>query len=271
MKNSVWVVLMSGALMASCAAPTETEQENIPATIEEVDVNPAAEGFNLENSDPEAIALADAVMEAMGGRANWDDTHYLSWNFLGYRQHYWNKHTGDVRIESLHSDFNVLMNIYTMEGKVVMDSVEITHPDSLVKYLDIGKQMWVNDSYWLVMPFKLKDSGVTLTHVGQHQLTDSTNTICDVLELTFNAVGYTPENKYWVYIDPEDQLVKQWDFYSTVQQDSADISSPWRDYQQHGSILLAHDRGRFNLTNITVHDTLPPSVFESFQPVELHE
>jgi hypothetical protein len=30
--------------------------------------NPAAEGFNIEGSDPEAVALADKVMEEMGGR-----------------------------------------------------------------------------------------------------------------------------------------------------------------------------------------------------------
>ena len=32
--------------------------------------NPSAPGFNAAGSDPKAIALADEVMAAMGGRAN---------------------------------------------------------------------------------------------------------------------------------------------------------------------------------------------------------
>jgi hypothetical protein len=35
----------------------------------------------------------------------------------------------------------------------------------------------------------------------------------DILQLTFNAVGVTPENKYWLYVDKEDHLIKQWAYY----------------------------------------------------------
>jgi hypothetical protein len=41
-------------------------QENTETVIAEV--NPAAEGFDAAGSDAAAIALADEVMEAMGGR-----------------------------------------------------------------------------------------------------------------------------------------------------------------------------------------------------------
>ena len=40
--------------------------------------NPPAQGFNATDSDPQAIALADAAMAAMGGRANWDATRYIT-------------------------------------------------------------------------------------------------------------------------------------------------------------------------------------------------
>jgi hypothetical protein len=33
-------------------------------------------------------------------------------------------------------------------------------------------------------------------------------TTADILQLTFNAVGVT-ENKYWLYVDKEDHLIKQ--------------------------------------------------------------
>ena len=38
--------------------------------------NPPADGFDLENSDEAAMDIADEVMKAMGGRANWDQTRF---------------------------------------------------------------------------------------------------------------------------------------------------------------------------------------------------
>ena len=45
--------------------------------------NPPAKGFNAAGSDAKAVAIADQVMEAMGGRKAWDATRYITWNFLG--------------------------------------------------------------------------------------------------------------------------------------------------------------------------------------------
>jgi hypothetical protein len=59
--------------------------------------------------------------------------------------------------------------------------------------------------HWLVMPWKLQDPGVNLTYETE-QLPNGTT--ADILQLTFNAVGVTPENKYWLYVDKEDSLNK---------------------------------------------------------------
>ncbi|MCP4202801.1 MAG: hypothetical protein GY769_12815, partial [bacterium] len=61
--------------------------------------NPAAEGFLAAESDAEAIAIADRVMERLGGRQAWDATRVVTWKFFGDRFHVWDRHTGDVRIE----------------------------------------------------------------------------------------------------------------------------------------------------------------------------
>ena len=53
------------------------------------DSNPAAEGFDAAGSDAKAITVADEVMEKMGGRANWDNTRYVTWKFFGRRMHVW--------------------------------------------------------------------------------------------------------------------------------------------------------------------------------------
>ena len=217
--------------------------------------NPPAEGFNLEASDEKAIEIADAVMEALGGRKAWDETQYISWNFFGSRKHVWNKMTNDVVIEGIRDTFLIKMNIESMEGTVNYHGNELTKADSLDKYLDRGKGMWINDAYWLVMPYKLKDSGVTLKYLRQD--TTQQGVMSDVLELTFEEVGNTPDNKYEIYVDPDSKLVTQWDFYTRYTDSLPRFQIPWLNYEKYGNIMLSGDRGgNRQLTGIAVGDSL---------------
>ncbi len=241
--------------------PKATENK-APEAVQEV--NPAADGFDGENSDAAAIAIADEVMAAMGGRNNWDGTRYLAWNFFGRRHLLWDKKSGNVRITT--DDATYLINVFDDSGKVMKGGEELTHPDSVGKYVDRAKKIWINDSYWLVMPFKLKDSGVTLNSLGKD--TTATGDTADKLQLKFKEVGVTPNNMYWVYVDETSRLVTQWDFFTNADDEKPRFSNPWQDYKQHGDILLSGDRGRGKLTDIAVYQTLPDSVFTTFAPID---
>jgi hypothetical protein len=229
--------------------------------------NPPLEGFNAEGSDAKAMQIADSVMAAQGGRQNWDATRYIGWTFFGSRKLLWDKHTGMVRVENLKDDTKTLVNINTGEGKVFKNGAEVTQPDSLAKYLQQGKEAWINDSYWLVMPFKLKDSGVTLKYLGEEKLATGPET--DVLQLTYQNVGVTPENKYKVYVDKKSHLVAQWAYYQKAQDSIPAFTMPWLDYQTYGKIKLSGDRGQAKLTDIQVLEQVPESAFTSFEPVDL--
>ncbi len=224
--------------------------------------NPAAKGFNTALSDARAVEIADEVMEAMGGRDAWEQTRYLSWNFFGSRSHHWDKKNGDIRIESKKDDFTVLMNIHTMKGKLKKDGEVLTHQDSLSKYLQMGKEAWINDAYWLVMPYKLKDSGVTLKYKGEG--TTEAGALADILELTFEGVGITPENKYDVYVDKKTRLVSQWAFYTKKSDSEPRFITPWDNYKQYGKIQLSSGRGKYELTEIAAPAQLDQSLFEDF-------
>ena len=222
-------------LLFSCSGP-ENKKHN-PA---EITGNPHAEGFDLENSDQKAIDIADKVMTAMGGRASWDSARFFVWNFFDRRDLWWDKQTGNVRIESPADSTILLVNIHTMEGKAMVKGEEITQPDSLSKLLNKAKSIWINDAYWLFMPFKLKDTGVTLKYLRED--TTLTGTPSDVVQLTFQNVGDTPQNKYEVWVDQSDSLVKQWAFYREASQDSASAIWPWDNYAQYGNLKLSGDR-----------------------------
>jgi hypothetical protein len=227
-------------------------------------INPPAPGFNSAESDEVAVQIADKMMEAMGGRKNWDDTRCISWNFFGRRHLVWNKSTGDVRIDIPADSTTFLLNIQTIQGKAKIGSNEISHPDSLSKYLERGKRIWINDAYWLFMPFKLKDDGVTLKYVSEDTLPGALP--ADLLSLTFENVGVTPQNKYHVWVDKSDHLIKQWGFYRNRDQEEPPRIWPWDNYQKYGEILLSGDRSdQSGPRQIQVFDELAESVFTSFE------
>jgi hypothetical protein len=227
------------------------------------DLNPAEEGFDWEHSDPAAIELADSVMKAQGGRRAWDETHYLSWSIFGKRNLVWDKQRARVRIESLPDSTIYLLDLKTGKGRVQVQGVEITVPDTLGDMLKRAKSIWTNDSYRLVMPFKLKDTGVTLKYLGEDSLANGD--LCNVIQLTFQNSGKTQENKYHVYVDRRDNLVKQWAYFESASQGTATSVWPFDNYKKYGSLLLSADRSDGNgPKNVRVDETLPAKIFTEF-------
>lgn len=224
------------------------------------EINPSAPSFDLAGSDAQAIAIADEVMEASGGRNHWDNARWFSWVFAGARQHYWDKQTGDIRIESKRDSMVYLLNLNSMKGEVWQKEVQVTDPEELANGLKKAKSIWNNDAYWLLMPFKLKDDGVTLKYLGTSQTLDSLD--ADVLSLTFKEVGDTPNNKYHVMVDKETRLVTEWSFFREAKQDSATFTLPWSNYQQYGNLKLSGDHDRLQLTNITVDQSFPEGILK---------
>lgn len=241
-----------------------------PALARQAEENPPMEGFNLEASDAKAIEIADAVMRSMGGRANWDQTRYLSWSF-GRDDQVWDKWTGRFRFQR--DSLIVLMNVNTKEGRAWADGQEITDAAALEERLASAYRNWINSSYWLLMPYKLKDSGVTLRYQGEGTMEDGR--AAEILGLTFEEVGITPQNRYDIYVDKETMLVGQWSYYRNASDPEPQFTRPWRNWQKHGVVMLSDDRGEgrggqpFILPNVGVYDTVPASAFEDPAPLDL--
>jgi hypothetical protein len=233
------------------------------STTKEEDSNPAAPGFDIQNSDPVAIVLADSIMKAMGGRKNWDATRFISWNFFGRRTLTWDKSLGRARIVIPKDSIIFLVDLKTGTGRMQQGRNELTEPDSLQKMMKKAVSIWINDSYWLVMPFKLKDDGVTLKVADDDSVVDDrTHTI---LQLTFANVGDTPQNKYWLAVDRTDNLIKKWSFFSRAELDTPTFTRPWDNYQPYGKIRLSADRSDGGgPMQVAVYDTLPETLFTEF-------
>lgn len=210
-------------------------------------------------SDPAAVALAESTLEAMGGRDAWNAARYLTWRFMGKRLHHWDKATGDVRIEA--DGTLILMNVVSKTGRAYRDGVEITEPGARAKALEDGYGMWVNDSYWMFMPYKMLDPGVILAGAEASVLADGSP--AHKVTMTFESVGITPENKYEVWIADDTKLVEQWAYYESADAAEPKFTLPWGGWKKFGGILLATEHGREADWAVGAPESLPRALFET--------
>jgi hypothetical protein len=219
-------------------------------------------------ADPAAAALAERVMQALGGEAAWSEARFLRFGFAGRRHHAWDRATGRHRVEGETADgepYVVVHHLDSREGRAWVDGAEATG-EQAAELLENAYGAWVNDTYWLLMPYKLRDPGVTLAHDGSREV-DGTD--YEVLTLSFAGVGLTPGDRYWAYVHPESGQMDYWAFHlESMPADTEPSLWRWADWQTHGGIRLASRREQvggdrvLELSPIEVSREVPEGVFD---------
>ena len=65
----------------------------------------------------------------------------------------------------------------------------------------------------------------------------------DVIKVTFEGVGLTPEDTYWAYIGKSDRLMHKWEYILQGHKPDAEPSgSWWKEWQTFGNIKLAMNK-----------------------------
>jgi hypothetical protein len=241
-------------------------------------VGMAAPVTTAAEPDARAVKVAEDVMKALGGKEAWDKTRYVRFDFgferegqLVTRAHTWDKWTGRYRLEGQtqqNEPFVVLMNVNTREGQAWVKGQRQTG-DEEKTLVERAYGTWINDTYWLLMPYKLRDPGVTLAYDGEAKEGGATY---DKLLLTFDNVGLTPKDKYWVWVNRDTRVVDRWDFVLKGE-DVPATTFLWKDWKTVGNVKLAGERvnpkdnRRLVFPVLEAPASLPDSVFSSHEPV----
>lgn len=221
---------------------------------------------------PTADQVADRAIEALGGSAAWDSTRYIRFTFAGRHSHLWDKFASRDRVEGkteAGEAYVAVVDLQSRQGRVWVNGQEKTG-DEAGTYLKNAYAAWTHDSYWLAMPYKLRDPGVNLAYVGQESIDGATY---DKLLLTFRDVGLTPGDRYWAFIHRETGLMDRWAYVLESDPDAPPTIWKWQGWQRYGKILLAPERvrvggeGRLPLSGIQVLDEVPDSAFTSPSPL----
>jgi hypothetical protein len=177
------------------------------------------------------------------------------------RSHLWDKQTGRYRLEGKTKDGKAavtLFNIGNQQGTAYIDGKKL-EGEAAAKALKDAYATFINDVYWLSMPWKWMDPGVHLKSLGTK--TRGTGTF-DVVELTFDKVGLTPGDRYHAYVSPKSHLMEHWEY--TLQ--SGDKGSWDWQYATTGGVKLAsnhtsRDGKSINMGDVRVADTTDEALF----------
>lgn len=204
-----------------------------------------------------ASLLAGGVMESLGGQAAWDSTRYIAFRWVVARDdrpfarsHAWDRWEGRYRLEFGEGEDAVLA-LFDVDdvrrdsawGKVPSGNVwlagERLEGAARDSALSRAYGAFINDTYWLLMPFKWRDPGVHLAYEGRQTLDDGREYA--VVHLTFELDLGVTNDEYWAYVDPETGLMDAWRYHLQNQEEPGAVIR-WEGWRPVGPIRLAADR-----------------------------
>ena len=257
--------LMVGLVSLTAISCTET----LPETRADVTDNAAPITFD----DPDVTRIYQRMRAAMDPDGQWDRTRYLAFDWIVaraegepvVRSHRWDRWEGEYRVETSLGDQFMLALFNTNNpgaGRVWMNG-DLVEGDSAQTLLARANGMHINDSYWLIMPYKWADPGVNTRYLGER--TDDDGRAWEVVELSFEEVGLTPQNRYHAFVDVDSGLMERWHHFRTADADPS--PAEWLDWTSFGGIRLAMDHAlsndaRLYFENVEVAEEIPAGAFD---------
>ncbi|HYR45360.1 MAG TPA: hypothetical protein VER78_00045 [Thermoanaerobaculia bacterium] len=234
---------------------------------------------NADEPDAKADAIGKELIAALGGQEAWEKARQLQFDFVvenegkvaGRRSHAWDRYTGDCRLtgtDKTGAPYAVYFNVNTKEGKAFVNGkpAEGEAADALVKS-SYGR--FINDTFWLLAPWKIFDPGVHRRYEGEKPC--PSGGVCDVVKLSFDNVGLTPKDVYWLWITRDGRKMVQWQ-YLLGGAEGEPTTVAWTNWQKVGGIAVALDHpisGKptsIRFENVSASSTRDDSLFKPPAP-----
>jgi hypothetical protein len=196
--------------------------------------------------DARAVTVGKAMWAALGGDAGWNQARYLRFDFVvdvggtrkAARSHYWDRWKGRYRVEGADKEHHwaAYFDVNSRAGKAFVDGKPVSDEAQAKKILDDAYGAYINDTYWLLAPYKVFDPGVNLSWAGEEK--GPHGETCDVLKLSFENVGLTPKDVYWFYVDRATHLMPQWKYVLGGKKEPPTVAL-WTEWKPTGGIQLS--------------------------------
>lgn len=200
-------------------------------------------------ADQKADQVAHELIAALGGEAAWEKARTLRFDFVVEREgsraaefhHVWDRYTGDYRLQGRDKSgapYAVYFNVNTRDG-VAFSNGKAVEGDDKKKLLETAYGRFINDTYWLLAPWKVFDPGVHRDYDGEKAGPDGV--LCDVIRLSFDNVGLTPKDVYWLWITRDGRRMVEWQYVLGGASEDP-TTALWQDWRSFGGIQLALEK-----------------------------
>lgn len=230
--------------------------------------------FEVSKSDPKAIRIAEEAMVALGGYENFAAINYLSFHFVvevdsqkvSDWRHDWDRRKNNYRVEGTTREGDHWLAVFNLDSRdgVAFKNGQKLEGEEKIQLLKRAYGRYINDTFWLLMPFKLKDAGAVLQYDGAQEINEVNY---DVLRLSYaDSVGLTPQNVYRVFVDQATRVVHRWEYFEN--ENAAPAPVWWEQWNQYGKIKLAGQRSfegsnrKILFTDIIVASEVDEKIFE---------
>ena len=200
-------------------------------------------------ADEKADQVARELVTALGGESAWEKARQFRFDFVVEREgkraaefrHLWDRYTGDYRLlgtDKSGAPYAVYFNVNTRDGVAFVNGKPVDNEEKK-KLLETAYGRFINDSYWLLAPWKVFDPGVQRAWDGEK--TGPEGAVCDVLRLSFENVGLTPKDLYWLWITRDGRRMVQWQYVLGGAQEEP-TTALWKDWRTFGGIALSVEK-----------------------------
>jgi hypothetical protein len=200
-------------------------------------------------ADEKADAVARELVASLGGQPAWEKARQFRFDFVVEREgkpaaqfhHLWDRYTGDYRLlgtDKSGAPYAVYFNVNTRQGTAFVNGRPV-EGDEKLKLLETAYGRFINDSYWLLAPWKVFDPGVHRDYDGEKAGPDGA--VCDVIKLSFEGVGLTPKDVYWLWITREGRRMVQWQYVLGGAAEEP-TTALWKDWRTIGGIGLSLEK-----------------------------
>lgn len=225
--------------------------------------------------DAKAQAVGRELVAALGGETAWQRAREFRFDFVVEREgkrvagfrHIWDRYTGDYRLEGTDKSgapYAVYFNVQTRDGRAFVNGRPV-EGEERSKLLETAYGRFINDTYWLLAPWKVFDPGVRLESAGEKNGPDGA--LCDVIRLFFEEnIGLTPKDVYWLWVTRDGRRMVQWQYVLGGAQEEP-TTALWKDWRTFGGISLSLEKTftarpvRILFENVAVSSTRDDAAF----------
>jgi len=240
-----------------------------------------AKAFDPSKSEPKAIEIADQVMNAIGGQANWDKAKEIIWaqglvidgKLQDVVKHAWDRWNGRHQFTrwfgdggqavAMHELFSDTSFGYTQTEAGRFSQLKEDKEKAVVE----AKRRFDLDTYMLFLPFKLKDPGVKLAFAQELPDLEATTADApmkyDIIKITFDeGVGPGSGETWYLSVDKATHMPAWIEHVAAGKPDNERGGFRLEDWKEVGGLKFATRRvtlGYGKATDPKVPVQIPPA------------